>query len=1028
MSTATSSTKKQPGQHRGDAGNTTAVNRSAAEQIIDERIEEARRALWWSEITRAVLKIAIGSMAALLAWLVLDHWIYSPGMSIRVLAFAAFLGVVIWYFVRHTWPLMTQQVTSEYAAWALENDHPDYRQQLTSYVTLKPESPRGVRARVVQAIGTRAATLLKTHDVLPGEATGTFKWWIAAASLFALLAAYIVASPKSSVASTQRLVAPFASIAPAKRVAISNVTPGNTQTLAGRSVAISAEVKGLFTGEAVTCRVLDAAKETTLAMEFDEATDRFKTSLAIEHTAVGQQQYWIEACDAVAGPFQIAIENVPVVAIERVRYQPPAYTDTQPRTTSSPAIQALDATTVTIHARVNRPVARAEMQLNCKTIGDSLRATGGITKMQIAEDGVTLTAGLILRSAVGRPNAVEPVNYRIQVWDQSEQTNPDPIVYPIKVIPDLPPDVTIVVPRKSPKEVPDNSQQTIEVHAMDADFELERVQLKLVRGLDTLAEPVIWKRESNGKGNQVAVFRFRPFLYRLRPGDVVRVTATAIDNRNIPGDPRIRPNTVTTDPVELRIVEDDPNLPQDPTDNDGLSTPDKQPASDVNQSEAGEGQSSSGSGGEGGESGGEQSGNSGSSGGESSGESSAENQPNNENPESNGQPDQNPSDGNESDGDEKQSSGESGSGNEPTGNPSGSEGKGEASSNPQDPSSAQQPNRETNSDQSSSDQTGEGEADPNGQPSPNGESDPQGQGQSSANEATPPGQSDNSQSSSDGGTKMSGSDTETGSESNSADGLQSPEGSQQPDGSQQDGSSGESDSSGKSAPEHDGEAFERIKDYLERQKNKPQSDGKQPSSPQSDSASGQESDAGKQPGEQGDQPSSQQGKQESTGSESSAGDQSTSGENSQGGESGSENGSESGSDAGSESGSDAGQETGGEESGSESGSETGSDAGVSRIARPEQKAPTRVNPQMTRQAIQTPAQQTARAMTLQPNSTVANRRTVRLVRKDSPTTLTNHQQIRTALAIRRNPILPIPIHHRTTRPIRTHHRLHQTVK
>ena len=164
---------------------------SAADQLIDQRIEEARRALWWSELTRTVLMVAIGSMLALLCWLVMDHWIYSPGPFVRALCFTSMVVCAFWFFFRRAWPVMTSNVTSEYAAWALEKDHSDYRQTLTSYVTLKKDTPqRGVRRRVVGVIGARAASLLKSHDSLPDEATGTFRWWIAAAAVFAILAAY----------------------------------------------------------------------------------------------------------------------------------------------------------------------------------------------------------------------------------------------------------------------------------------------------------------------------------------------------------------------------------------------------------------------------------------------------------------------------------------------------------------------------------------------------------------------------------------------------------------------------------------------------------------------------------------------------------------------------------------------------------------------------------------------------------------------------------------------------------------------
>ena len=238
----------------------------------------------------------------------------------------------------------------------------------------------------------------------------------------------------------------------------------------------------------------------------------------------------LEAGDAVAGPFLLDVENVPVVAIECVSYQPPEYTGRKSKTVSSPSITAIDGTTVRITAKTNRRVERAEVQFNPKQLGQTVRATAGRRQMEIAEDGITLTAEIKLKSSRGKAAAVEPESYRIRVWDSNEQANPDPIVYPIRIIPDLPPEVAIVVPKKSPIEVPITAQQIIEVHAMDADFELQEVSLRIDRGIDTLSEPLIWLRREgeSGRGNQVMEYRFRPAEHRVNVGDTVRITAIAL--------------------------------------------------------------------------------------------------------------------------------------------------------------------------------------------------------------------------------------------------------------------------------------------------------------------------------------------------------------------------------------------------------------------------------------------------------------------------------------------------------------------
>jgi hypothetical protein len=783
---------------------------SETETLIDQRVEEARRALWWSEATRTFLVAVIAAMVAVLAWLIVDHWIYSPGPLARSVCLIGLVTAIAVYLYRRGWPLIRSKVTAEYAAWSLEQDHPEYRQQLTSYVTLRgDDGQRGLRARVVKLLGARAASLLTTNNELPREARGTFGWWIAAAGLLAVLAAYFLFSPKSSIASAGRLVAPFAAIEPARRVEIRDVQPGNAEALAGREVPISAEITGLRQAEPVWCRWTSSGKPQAIELTYDENTDRYAGGLALDHAASGQVRYTVEAGDDIAGPFELLVDNVPVVAVQRVRYEPPAYTQRNQHSSSSPSITAIDGTKIRLTATTNRPVERAEIQFNPKRVGETVRSTGGRRKMQIGDDGRTLTADLVLRSTRGSAVTVEPENYRIRVWDASGRENPDPIVYPIRVIADLPPEVAIVVPKKSPVEVPVTAQQMIEVHAMDADFQLDRVTLEIERGIDTLDTPLIWVNRDgqSGRGNQVSEFRFRPDDYQLRVGDVVRIKAIAVDNRQIPDDAAVKPNRRETDPVELRIVEPDNNLSDDPTANDGLSRPDDRPASDVQQppqqDSSQSGQQGQGGQSAGGESAEQQSAGEQSSGGQSSGEQGSGEQ-------NAGQQDADPSQSNPA----QPEQGEAGE------QASGEQASEQQASEQREPAGEQQPGEGSNPDQPLGDPSGgtqTGAQQPPGDQT--GQNGPSGESAGGQQSATP-----------EGGSEQTPSD-------------------QQPAGGNQSGQSPNQGESGDSSapPKHDGEAFERIKDYIEKQKQKP---SQQPSRQEDPSQQGEQAQGEQAQGKQ----------------------------------------------------------------------------------------------------------------------------------------------------------------------------------
>ena len=218
---------------------------------------------------------------------------------------------------------------------------PDLRQSLTSYVTLREQpAAAGLRSRVVRSIGAATAGRLKTYDELPTEATGTLRWWIAAAAGFAVLVAYTAISPKSSFQSAARLAAPLAAIDAPRRVSIRNVLPGDTDAIAGRAVAVSAVIDGLKTSETPVCRWRLPSEDREAAMRWDEADRRFHGEIDLPYSVSGNVPYTIIGGDAQAGPFYLKVEDLPAVALQSVQYTPPAYTAQKPHATSSGAITA----------------------------------------------------------------------------------------------------------------------------------------------------------------------------------------------------------------------------------------------------------------------------------------------------------------------------------------------------------------------------------------------------------------------------------------------------------------------------------------------------------------------------------------------------------------------------------------------------------------------------------------------------------------------------------------------------------------
>ncbi|MDE0863768.1 MAG: circumsporozoite protein- membrane associated protein, partial [Rubripirellula sp.] len=554
---------------------------SGTDQLIDERIEEACRSLWWAELIRSGLKLVITTIIAILVWLVVDQWVYSPNVAVRSVVFVGLLGLAGWYLKVRVLPLFSSTVRPEYAARALERNLPELRQSLTSYVTLRSESNKtALQTRVVRSMGSVTAGRLRTYDEIPEEAAGNFRWWIATALVFALLLGYAVASPKNALHSVARLVAPIAEIDPARRVKITEVLPGNVEAMAGRKLQISAFVTGIREEEQITCRWDLPSGRQELALTFDPDSNRFAGELWLPHSASGAVSYTIQAGDASEGPYYLQVQDLPVVALQSVHYTPPKYTGQTSHTSSSGSIMGLAGTQVQILATTNRPVSIAQIEFSPRLLGDRVRATAGVRDLAISEDGTSLSFTFTLQTATGPSATVEQDSYRISVQDASGQGNSEPIIYPIRVVSDLPPEVSITMPFRSPKEMPIDAQQVIEVHASDPDYGLRHVRLEMRSGLDLMAEPILWSHPTGQKGNHVSEYRFRPAEHDLGIGSIVQIVAIATDNRESDEDANLESNVTRSDPIELKITAASTLPPPDDPNAGGLSAPDDRPASD----------------------------------------------------------------------------------------------------------------------------------------------------------------------------------------------------------------------------------------------------------------------------------------------------------------------------------------------------------------------------------------------------------------------------------------------------------------
>ncbi|MCH1495143.1 MAG: hypothetical protein L7U72_07940 [Rubripirellula sp.] len=816
-------------------GGRSTPNGNRVDEIIDQRIDETCRALWRAELTRRTLGLLICLNVIFFAWIVVDQWIYSPGVIVRTLSLGSILGIISAYIWRYILPILKSSIAPEYAARAIDRDLAEARQSLLSYLTLREASrDDSLQSGVVRSIGTESGKKLQQHDTPPSEATGTVRWWIIAIASVTALAMYVALSPKSSVQAITRLGAPLANIAAPQRVKIDQVTPGNTRVTAGLPVEISASVDGLFANESVVCLWTNSSDEERLELSLDPTSNRYIGDLPVPHSAIGVINYRIIAGDASAGPFELIVEDIPVVTIDHIEYRPPAYTRLQDFSKSVGAIRAVDGTNITVHAKVNRVVNRAKIEFNPAPIGSRIQATAGALEMNIDASGTTLSASFNLRDTQELGGNRNKTSYRVLVWDSIEQENVKPIIYPIEIVPDLPPEINITVPSQSPKNLPYNAQQLVEIHASDPDFGLSRIELEIHYGTNRTLVPVLWESSAGELGRQIGSIPIRPEELSLQIGDSIELVGIATDNRSDHLSDLLKPNIVRTDAIQLHITSPSSLPAADDPAADGVSERKNSP-------ESGSGSSQN-----------DEAGGAGSGG---SGDSQATSQQNGEGQGETGSSSQSPKGNDESSGsgsnsgDQQNQNPDTTDRSNPDSMPTGDAG------GSSDPSNSQASANGGDSDQSDTDsETQERQAnplDPNKDENASASSEANSSQESASNslpENQSPADSNSNQQSSGANTNQAEGSAKGESDSRgSGDMPNDQSNNSNPQQNESSASpSGQSTQANQSKPDHDGEAFERIRDYLDelqgsesRQGDSSSSESNsvnQPSSPDNDGA------------------------------------------------------------------------------------------------------------------------------------------------------------------------------------------------
>ena len=545
------------------SGAVPSPNPGSQSQLLGDSLQDylrrASAAIQATEFSQRLLRGAIAGLLSLMVLILIDHWVWPLTTAARLIAFLLLLTGFLWWLLRRILPLAFRRIHPEYAARQIEQAMPELKNSLINWLQLSKDGtppPKGILATVARY----AAGRLRGHEAQSVvDASTPIKL---AAILFGALVVfgiYLAIAPKSGFDTMRRLLFPLADIQAPTRVRILQVEPGDSKVTQGSVLEIKAQVRGLQAIDTVQVRYETndgQLVDQRIPMEAETEGLFYRLRLGSGSNGIHQDlRYWVEAGDAVAGPYAITIQPIPLVAIDRVEYLFPAYTRLAPRTVPGDGrIEAIEGTRVTIHGRSNQPLQKARVEIDpVMEQGEFVRAST-IYDVRIEDVGMVCDWLLQLDSQRASPTLS---SYRIKATNPLGESNLNPVIYPIKVLGDIPPEAIWRIDSRKPIQLPINQTLELPLRAIDPDFGLHKVAIEGKVGQRVRIEQTLLESNEPLVGPQEKTWQLNPQDWQLKVGERLEVSMIATDHRTKPGTEEPQPNVGQSLPLVIEIV--DPN-------------------------------------------------------------------------------------------------------------------------------------------------------------------------------------------------------------------------------------------------------------------------------------------------------------------------------------------------------------------------------------------------------------------------------------------------------------------------------------
>lgn len=465
------------------------------ESFVAAQIDRASRQIRGHDLGIATLGLVAGALVYTLGMILLDRWLVLPAI-VRQSAFGfALLAAIAYATVILSRPFR-RTINPFYAARQVERTIPGAKNSVVNWLDLHDSNlPPAIR----QALSHKAAIDLDHADIDAAVRDHRMVWLgsIAGGLGLAVVVMLLILRPGPFFSLLGRNLAPFAftttDIAKQTQLEIVQPASGDVTVSVHRSVEFRVVVGGRVPSP-------DAADAVRLQWKYNpgdpvweeqrfEPTARDPREFELRVPAVKVQNgfvYRVAGGDDVTAEHRVSVRSTPLIESFEVTYHYRPYLRFEDRTTTSPNLEDLRGTEVTLVANTNRTVRAGGLHL---VAGQSPN------RQPIAERGKAPEVLSIPGEQVPeKPNALrfrftleKDGHYTITfaATDGEENDRDNLIPYPVKVLSDQPPQIDITRPSADP--LPLNAPLEVEGKASD-DFGLVKMRLCLQYKDDAKAE------------------------------------------------------------------------------------------------------------------------------------------------------------------------------------------------------------------------------------------------------------------------------------------------------------------------------------------------------------------------------------------------------------------------------------------------------------------------------------------------------------------------------------------------------------